>query len=188
MDPGEQFTQLLQAAVDGDEAAYRLVSHAAYARLREIAGQRLASERPNHTLQPTELVSEAWLKLAASTTPIQNRQHFLAIAAKAMRQILTDHARKRNRLKRGGERHRDEMPIEQHDVPEQGRTLDLLEVDLLLEKLEKVDPERARVVEMRLFAGMDQQGLADSMGLPAARVQKHLYGATAWLEAILNKD
>lgn len=186
MRPGEDFTQTLQAAIAGDSDAHALVTDAAYARLREIAGRRLAHERPGLTLQPTELVSEAWMKLAKHNTPLNDRKHFLALAARAMRQILIDHERKRRTDRRGGHLQRCEMPVELDDPREDGKTFDLIEVDLLLQKLEAIHSVRARIVEMRLFAGMDTDSIAASVNLSRTGVIAHLRSATAWLEAHLN--
>lgn len=187
MDSGDDFTRVLRDAAAGDEHAREKIVEIAYERLRALAGVHLRSERANHTLQPTELVSEAWLKLSHRDAPVTDRTHFLRLAARVMRQILIDHERRRRTQKRGGDHHRIEMPVDLEDPTSGEKTLDLLYVNELLDQLEKIHEVRARIVELRLFGGIDTASIAESINLSRTATQVHLQSATAWLEAHLNR-
>ena len=179
-EPRADVTALLSALDGGDADAASALFPLVYAELREIARGRLASERPNHTLTPTALVHEAYLRLVGAATPrFAGTRHFLAIAAIAMRRILIDHARGALREKRGGGRLAVTLP---DDVP--GEALDpaeLLNLDAALERLAAVDAEMAQVVELRYFGGLTVEETAAAMALSPRGVNRHWTSARAWL-------
>jgi RNA polymerase sigma factor (TIGR02999 family) len=156
-----------------------------YGELRQIADRLLRREAVGHTLQPTALVHEAWFKLAGSAAPSPaDRAHFLGIAARAMRQVLVDHARRRKALKRGGpavdltiadDRLGLAMPID-----------DLIAVDDALTRLATNNERLARVVELRFFAGMSEDEAAEVLGVTTRTVQRDWAKARAWLHTELD--
>ena len=137
-------------------------------------------ERPGQTLDATALVHEAWLRLAAShhLAP-QNRSHFIAIAANVMRQILVERARARHAAKRGGQRER--ITLQDHLLPSSGPDIDLVALDVALEKLAALDGEQARLVELRFFGGLSVEETAEAMGLSPATVKRRWTSARAFL-------
>ena len=158
-----------------------------YSELREMAGQLMRAERVAHTLQPTALVNEAFIKLVASEAEWKDRAHFLGVAATAMRQILIDHARRRISSRRGGDRGRltltgDFTPIVVNN------DLDLLSLHEALENLSALNRRQARVVEMRFFGGMTVQEVAEVLGVSKTTVDKSWRAARAWLNAQLCQD
>jgi RNA polymerase sigma factor (TIGR02999 family) len=180
-DPGE-ISGLLTRWRDGDEAALGRLMPLVYAELRRIARRYLRGERSGHTLQPTALVHEAWIRLQGDDRPLQNRAHFYAIAAHLMRQVLVDHARAQNAQKRGGGAVRVELeaaaaPAEQ--APE------LLALDEALAALEKLDPRKGRIIELRFFAGLSIDETAEVLGVSAPLVVKETRLARAWLHRAL---
>jgi RNA polymerase sigma factor (TIGR02999 family) len=153
-----------------------------YEELRRLAAAYLRRERPGQTLQPTGLVHEAYLRLRKDRPDRwQNRAHFCAIAAHAMRQILIERARARGAQKRGGARPRvtlhDDVAGEDHPLS----AVDLLALDEALGRLAALDPEQARLVELRFFGGLTIEETADAMGLSPATVKRHWIVARAWL-------
>jgi RNA polymerase sigma factor (TIGR02999 family) len=160
---GEQITQLLQAIGRDDAAPGRLMS-TVYDELRAMARQRLRSERPDHTLQTTALVHEAYLKLiGGAALPWQHRAHFFGACANAMRQILVEHARAKNARKRGGGVSPEALANDEL-VGATSEDLDLvLAVDESLETLRGEDPRAAQVVELRFFAGLEMSEIAQAM-------------------------
>ena len=158
-----------------------------YAELREIADRLLRGEVTGHTLQPTALVHEAWFKLAGPRAPRPvDRTHFLALAARAMRQVLVDHARRRRALKRGG-------PAVDLSIADArlGFSLPLdglLSVDDALTRLAENSPRLARVVELRFFAGLSEDETAKALEVTSRTVQRDWAKARAWLHAELDPD
>lgn len=158
---------------------------ALYGELRALAAVHLRRERPDHTLQPTALVHEAWIKLAAGETDgAGGRRRFLALASQAMRRILVDHARGRGRDKRGAGRGRaaldpDALPA---DVD---AGLDLVALDAALDELARVSERQARVVELRFFGGLPEAEVAEVLGVSDRTVQREWRVARAWLLARL---
>ena len=150
-----------------------------YAQLRAIARRQLSGDRAGHTLMPTDLVHEAYLKLSDGTPPdSSNRAHFFAIAARAMRQILVDHERHRRADKRdGGER----ITLSSIDPPDPNQNVDLLALDQALHALEKVDERKARVIELRAFAGLDFDEIAIMLSISRATLARDFRTARAWL-------
>jgi len=153
-----------------------------YRELRAIAGNIFREQSAGHTLQPTALVHEAWLKLAESdSSPAwQNRSHFLAVASKAMRQILVDHHRRRRAQKRGGEG-RERITLSGIAIGAATPEIDLLALEEALEKLAELDPRTARVVELRFFGGLSVEEIADVLGVGKTTVEGEWRHARAWL-------
>jgi RNA polymerase sigma factor (TIGR02999 family) len=158
-----------------------------YDELRRIAARYISRERPGQTLQATALVNEAYVRLAAERPrEFANKTHFLAIAALSMRQILVQRARARNAAKRGGAPHRitlDDRNIDQAHAP---ADIDVLALDEALSKLAALDPEQARIVELRYFGGLTVEETADVLGSSPATVKRHWAMARAWLKQALD--
>lgn len=169
----------------GDRSVHALLTPQIYKELRGIAGayvSRLAE--PDAMLQPTMLLHEAFLRLAQSKAAAFNdEQHFCAVAATAMRQLLIDHLRAGRAAKRGGDALR--LTLADHHAVTQGGGLDLLVLDDLLRKLERLDPRATRVVEMRFFAGADDAAIADLLGVSERTVRNDWAMAKAWLRTQL---
>lgn len=173
-------TQLLRSVSDDPDAAEALYRHV-YAELRSIAQRHLRNERPDHTLQATALVSEAYLKLIdQARVDWQNRNHFFAIASRAIRHILVDHARRRLRQKRGGGA--EVLPIEFAErVPAPGQSTDLVALDDALTRLREDDPMKCEIVEMRFFGGLNNTEIADALGVSSRTIERHWRYSKAWL-------
>lgn len=174
----EEVTQLLSDWRGGDAQARDRLVALLYPELRRLAEQIFRSERSDHTLQPTALVNEAWLRLAgASAVAVDHRAHLFAIAARLMREILVDHARSRGRLKRdGGER----VTLSRLELPG-GDDPDLLDLDSALERLERIDAAKARVVELRYFGGLGIDEISAVTAQSPATVKRHWHAARLWL-------
>jgi RNA polymerase sigma factor (TIGR02999 family) len=184
-DQSPEITELLIRLEGGDDP--RVVDQLfplVYDELRRIARAQMRRERPDHTLRATALVNEAYLKLVDQTRVAwQNRAHFFAIAARAMRRILVDYARTRSREKRGGGWERVTLEGVESDA---GSELDeLLELDEALRRLGEVDPRQAQVVEMRFFAGVSMEEIAKVLNVSAATVDRDWRSARAWLSVEL---
>jgi RNA polymerase sigma factor (TIGR02999 family) len=175
---------LLRELQQGNQAVENELFAAVYSDLRLRARQYMASERGSHTLQPTALVHEAFLRIfAGAAVEWQNRTHFLAIAARQMRRVLIDHGREHRAAKRGfGWK----VSLTDHDVasPEAGIEPEALEA--LLERLQRADPEACRVVELKFFSGLTDQEVADTLGVSHSTVRRHWKFARAWLRERLN--
>ena len=151
-----------------------------YQELRRLAASYLRREKPGQTLQPTALVNEAYLRLLKDRPDRwQNRAHFCAIAAHAMRQILIERARARHAQKRGGARAR--VTLDDALAAGGERSIDLLALDEALERLAQLDPEQARLIELRFFGGLTVEETADAMDISPATVKRHWAVARAWL-------
>jgi RNA polymerase sigma-70 factor (ECF subfamily) len=153
-----------------------------YGRLRSLAAMHLAGERTGHTLQPTALVHEAFLKLVSSETRFADVEHFLAVASQSMRRVLVDHARGRRRAKRGGGAMRtslDAVHVAAASTLDVGT--DLADLDDAMARLGAIDPTSARIVEMRYFAGMEEREIANVLGMSDRSVRRHWTHAKAWL-------
>jgi RNA polymerase sigma-70 factor, ECF subfamily len=151
-----------------------------YQELRRLAAGYLRREKPGQTLQPTALVHEAYLRLMKDRPGRwQNRAHFCAIAANSMRQILIERARARGAAKRGGARHR--ITLDEGLVAGGDRSIDLLALDEALQRLAALDPEQARLVELRFFGGLTVEETAEAMDISPATVKRHWTVAKAWL-------
>jgi RNA polymerase sigma factor (TIGR02999 family) len=181
----ESLTQLLRRLSSGDEEAAAKVAAAAYGELRKVAGQCMRRERPGHTLQPTALVNEAFLKLVANTrADWRDRAQFYAVAARLMRRILVDHARKRHAGKRDGGR---QITFEDYLVLREDRIEDVMGVDEALERLEALDPRQGRIVELRFFSGMTVEEVAEVMHISTPTVKREWSSAKAWLHRELSE-
>ena len=173
-------THLLHRWKEGDPAALDALMPIVYAELRRLARRHMASERSDHTLQHTALVHEAYLALMDMDVGWNNRAHFFAVAARAMRRILVDHARNRKREKRGGELVRvdlDGAAAEAAASP----AMDLEILDDALERLAHIDPRKSEMLEMRYFGGLTQQELSEVLGVSLATVNRDLSSAKEWL-------
>jgi len=177
--PGD-VTQLLKRLENGDRDAVEQLFPMVYDQLRGAARRALAGERPGHTLQATELVHEAYFKLLGSAqVDWQGRAHFVAIAARAMRQILVDHARRRQADKRGGGVQHVTLGDAQAELslpPEE-----LLALDAALDRLHEFDPRLRSVVEYRFFGGLTEKEIAEVLDLTIRTVQRDWVKARAWL-------
>lgn len=172
-------TVLLRAWAGGDRAAFDRLTPVIYGELRRLAGAYMRRERPGHTLSPTELVSEAFLRLAGGEHPVyEDRVQFFAVAARQMRRILVDHARRRSADKRGGHDRPVTFDESLHigDQPD-----DLVALDDALLALAAVDERKARVVELRYFGGMEQKEIAAALAVHENTVARDLRFAEAWL-------
>lgn len=177
--PDGEITVLLREWGAGRDEAFRQLLPLAYDRLRSIAGACMRTQRPDHTLQPTALVGELYLRLAGKyQTGWKDREHFYRFCARGMRWILTDHARSRLR-----EQKKLELQIpRQSDMPWLGcRTNDISDLDLALWKLETLDDRMAKVLELRLYLGAGAADTAEILGLSKATVDRELSLARAWL-------
>lgn len=158
-----------------------------YDQLRTLAATYLRHEKPGHTLQPTALVHEAFLKLAAQKrVDWQGRTHVLAIGARAMRRILVDHAKRKGRAKRGGGMRRIDLDESVAVSPE--RNEDLLAVDEALDRLAAIDERQATIVELRFFGGLTVAEVAETLGLSKRTVEQEWTVIRAWLRRELSKD
>jgi RNA polymerase sigma factor (TIGR02999 family) len=183
--PGE-ITQLLIAWNQGDQRARDELMPLIYNELRRLARSHLRRERINHTLQPTALVHEAFLRLIdQSQVNWQNRAHFFGAAARLMRQILINHAEARRAAKRGGEAERISLNDVDQFTVEQG--LDLAALNGAMEKLEQIDPPQSRIVELRYFSGLTIEEIAEVMGISPATVKREWSTARAWLRRELSR-
>jgi RNA polymerase sigma-70 factor, ECF subfamily len=178
-------TQLLEKFEPGDRHAGEQLFADVYTELRAVASRYMHGERKDHTLQPTALVHEAYVKLLGQTrVDWPGRAHFLAIAAQAMRQILVDHARRRGAAKRGGDRHR--IALDDNLVIESHRDVDLLALEDALTKLTKLDPRQAQMIELRFFAGLSIAEAAKVMGMSKRSAEREWTMVRAWLRRELS--
>lgn len=173
-------TMLVQQGRAGDEHARTALFDRVYHELRRIAESYMRRERPGHTLDPTGLVHEAFVRLVDQTAvQWEDRTYFYGVAATTMRRILVGHARARGRLKRGGDRRR--VAIDPADLAADPAKLDLVELDDALTRLAQIDERKARVVELRYFGGLDTKGTAGLLGVSEPTVKRDWAFARAWL-------
>jgi RNA polymerase sigma-70 factor (ECF subfamily) len=182
-----QVTRLLLDWSTGDRAALDELMPLVYQELRKLASAYLRGERPDHTLQPTALIHEAYLRMIGHDMPQwQSRAHFFGVAARLMRQILVEHARTRHAVKRGGDRQK----ISLDDAPEvvvQGDAAGLLALDSALTKLAAFDERRSRILEMRAFGGMSVEETAATLGVSEATIKREMRLAQAWIRRELEQ-
>jgi RNA polymerase sigma factor (TIGR02999 family) len=176
----QRVTDLLTRWSDGDDAALAQLTPLVYEELRRLAHRQMGRERPDHTLQTTALVNEAYLRLADQTNPRwQNRAHFFAVAARAMRRILVSYARSNRAQKRGGGAVKIELDEAAILSPEQSN--EIVDVHEALEKLGRLDERKARVVELKYFGGLNHDEIAEVMKISAITVRRDWVFAKAWL-------
>jgi RNA polymerase sigma factor (TIGR02999 family) len=180
----EQVTQILDAVGAGDPQAAEKLLPLVYEELRRLAAARMVNEAPGNTLQPTALVHEAWLRLVGSSRGDWNsRGHFFGAAAEAMRRILVERARKKARVRHGGQLER----VELDHVTLAARDNDdtILAIDEALEKLAARSPQKAEVVKLRYFVGLEHAEIAEALGVSEPTVRRHWAYARSWLYAEL---
>jgi RNA polymerase sigma factor (TIGR02999 family) len=173
-------TQLLNAIAEGDPHATGQLLPLVYDELRRLAARKLAREKPGQTLEATALVHEAYLRLVGDAArDWDSRGHFFAAAAEAMRRILVESARRKQRLRHGGGRQR--VPLADVAAPAAGPSDDLLALDEALTRLAAEDPVKARLVELRFFAGLSVEEAAQCLGISRATADRYWAYARAWL-------
>lgn len=174
-------TEMLARLSDGNKDVVNDIFPLIYAELKKLAGNYLRNERGNHTLQPTALVHEAYIKLVdQSRINWQNRAHFLGMGATLMRQILIDHARRHRADKRGGEH--ENLPIEESIIIVAGeKSMDLIRLDEALKDLAKFDEFKSKLVELRYFGGLSVEETAEVLDVSPITVKRHWRMAKAWL-------
>jgi RNA polymerase sigma factor (TIGR02999 family) len=176
---GPDVTGLLVAWSRGDEGARTRLVETVYAELRRLARGYLLRERSDHSLPPTALVHEVYLKLVDQRrVQWQNRTQFFAIAAHQMRRILVDHARAHRALKRGAG---DRVPLEDRDAPFDPQTADIVAIDLALQRLAAIYPRQSQLVELRFFGGLTVEEIAAVLGVAPITVKRDWVLAKAWL-------
>jgi RNA polymerase sigma factor (TIGR02999 family) len=182
-------SQLLQAIAEGERQSTERLFPLVYEELRRIAMNQFTKEMAGHTLQPTALVHEAYLRLigpvGANGPAWENRGHFFAAAAEAMRRILIENARRKGRLKRGGGAER--IPLTEEDHPVCPLDDELLALDEALVKLEQVDSQKAALVKLRFFAGMTADATAEILGISVSTAERWWAFARAWLRREMEK-
>lgn len=186
MEAGSDITVLLKAWQGGDRAAFERLSASVYDELRSMARRRLASERGEHTLQPTALVHEAYLRLVEGDVDWRDRAHFFATAALHMRSVLVDHARARLADKRGGGALR--VTLDERSAGAAGDAdadADFLALDEALRTLESEDPRTARVIELTYFGGLKREEIAHVLEVSVPTVDRGLRFGRAWLKQSL---
>ena len=174
-----EVTRLLKEWAKGDQPALEALTPLVYAELRRLAGAYLRNEAPGHTLQPTALVHEAFLRLLGNAPDCENRAQFFGVAAHLMRQILVDHARTRLAAKRGGDVVH--LSLEADLVVSHEQEPNLVALDEALERLAAVDPRKARVVELRFFGGLSVEESAEALHVSEVTVRRDWQFAKSWL-------
>jgi RNA polymerase sigma factor (TIGR02999 family) len=185
-DPSGQVTELLRHWKKGDEQALRALVPLVYKELRSLAHYHLQSERPDHTLQSTALVHEAYLRLlGGQPAELQNRAHFVAVASRVMRQILVDYARSRRANKRDGG-----CKITFEDVAALPITGDaeLVALDDALDELSRIDERQGKIVEMKFFGGLSAPEISQVLGISRATVDRDWATARVWLHRQMNRS
>ena len=177
-------TQILKAAEKGDAKAAGQLLPLVYAELRRLASHRMAQEAPGHTLQPTALINEAYLRLVGVQAPLQGRKHFFALAARLMRQILVDRARRHSASKRGGGFQVETLNEESHGV--KTGIEEFLILDQALTRLAASEPRLAQVVELHYFGGLNGPEISELLGIPVWSVTRDHRLAEAWLRRELS--
>jgi RNA polymerase sigma factor (TIGR02999 family) len=175
----ERITEILATLGSGDQEALKSLIPLVYDELRRLARYHLNRERPDHTLQSTALVNEAYMRLAGQELRIQNRAHFFAIASQLMRQILVDYARRHRAGKRGAGVCL--LTLDQPVALPQTRSVDVVALDDALNHLARLDPQQCRIVELRFFGGLSIDETSGVLGISAATVKRDWATARIWL-------
>jgi RNA polymerase sigma-70 factor (ECF subfamily) len=176
-------TPLLHRVARGDQDALASLMPVVYGQLRRLAAHCMLSERPDHTLQPTALVHEAYMVLVKQRVGYQNKAHFFAVAALLMRRILIDHAREHLRDKRGGGER--PVPLDEALIFAPEQSAELVKLDQSLERLAKLDPRQSKIVELRFFGGLTVEQTAAVLGISEKTVKRDWSMAKAWLHGDL---
>jgi len=179
----ETTTRLLRRASAGDELAAEELLPLVYDELRRIAGNLIGKERVGHTLQATALLNEAYVRLVEPGAAFSDRAHFLRTAARAMRNVLVDHARARLAKKRGGGRRVD---LDAEGLAVHENVGGLLAVDEILERFAEADPQLAQIVELRFFGGLDNQSIAETLAMSLRAVERSWRTARAFMQRELD--
>ncbi len=186
-EPANELTQLLFEWKQGNREALDALTPIVYQELRRLAGSYLRRERSDHTLQPTALIHEAYVRLVDQNTPqFQSRAHFFGVASQLMRQILVDHARSHRAAKRGGEGKK--VSLENAVVFTEERSEELLALDEALSKLSEFDERKAKAVELRFFGGLSIEEIAQALDISVATVGRELRMAQAWLHRAMSGE
>lgn len=185
MSKPESITVLLQQWRKGDAKVLHELSPLVYQELHRIANHYMRGERKTHTLQPTALINEAFIKLIGSDVHWHDRKHFYAVAAQQMRHILVDYARAKDRKKRGSDYTR--VTYEEAKIPEKS-TLNILEIDDALHALNNIDPRKHEMVELYYFGGLKVEEISRCLDVSSKTVQRELRMAEAWLQKALNPN
>jgi RNA polymerase sigma factor (TIGR02999 family) len=174
-------THILSQIESGDPAAAEQLLPLVYDELRKLAAAKIAQEKPGQTLQATALVHEAYIRLVdvAKAQHWDSRRHFFSAAAESMRRILVERARRKGRLKRGGEQNR--IPLGDVEIAIEGSSLDLLALDEALRNLAAESPDLAEIVQLRFFAGLSHEEIAEMLGVSTITVKRHWRYARVWL-------
>ena len=187
MDDTRNLTRLLVEWKQGNKGALDALTPVVYQELRRLAGSYLRRERPDHTLQPTALINEAYLRLVDQNTPqFQSRSHFFGVASQLMRQILVDHARARSAVKRGGGEVK--LSLDAGMQYSEERSEELVALDDALRDLAKLDERKSKVVELRYFGGLSVEETAEALGISVATVGRELRFAEAWLHKLMTGE
>jgi RNA polymerase sigma factor (TIGR02999 family) len=183
----EEITQLLTNWSHGEKEALERLVPLVYPELRRMAKRQMARENPNHTLQTSALINEAYLKLVDSQNiDWQNRGHFFAVSAQVMRHILIDHARQHLYDKRGGGAQH--VPLEEAEIIKDERAADLMALDEALSILAKLDSRRSQIIELKFFGGLNAEEIAEVMNISPATVQREWRAAKAWLHHTMSSQ
>ena len=172
-------TQILLEWRSGNEEALKRLMPVVYDELRQLAGRYMRSERREHTLQPTALVNEAYIRLVDMKVSWQDRAHFFAVAARLMRRLLVDHARAHKRAKREGEAAK--LPLDEAVEVSVSPASNVIAVDEALTRLAEFDSRKSEILELRYFGGLSNEEVAEALGVSRATVQRDLRLAKAWL-------
>ncbi len=185
MSDTHEVTLLLAQWAKGNQRALDNLTPLVYRELRQLAASYLRKERQGHTLQPTALVHEAYVRLVDQTNPTwQSRSHFFGVAARLMRQILVDHARRKQAGKRAGIN----VPLDEAVTFQQEQSRDLIALDSGLTALEKIDPRKCKAVELRYFGGLSMDEIAQSLDVSVITVRRDLRMAEAWLHQEMQNE
>ena len=186
-EPSSKVSLLLQEWREGDRKALDTLLPLVYTELRRLAHARLRNERPGHTLQSAALVNEAYLRLIGLDAPQwESRTHFFAIAARLMREVLVDYARRHRAGKRGGGACK--LSLEDATGVSRRQDVDVVALDDALEALDKIDARQSQVVELRFFAGLSLQEISAALQIAPATVQRDWTAARAWLHREMSKN
>ena len=185
--PSQDITVLLSSVRNGDSAAMQQIIPLVYGELRKLAGRYMRLERPDHTLQPTALVNEAFLRRAqGQNITWENRAQFFGIAARLMRQILIDHAREHSAAKRGSGQKA--MALDEGLVYSADKAGEMVALDDALQRLERLDARQSRIIELRFFGGLSVEETAEVMGISPRTVKREWSIARLWLHREVSRE